>query len=306
LPALRIGLAGAGRMGRNHLRAIAGSALVKVTAIAEPVASTRTLLEGTDAAVYGELDDMLDSAPIDAVLVCVPSDLHLTTIRRLVEARMPILCEKPVGVAASEAREAAALVEAAGLPFQVGFWRRFVPSLRRLRERIARGELGDIYSLANFQWDGAPPGANFRAHSGGIFVDMGVHEFDQTRWLVRQDFGPITSLASGVAIEHWPGDPESAHAIAELSGGTTAVVSLGRRFPLGDVCKVEVFGTKDAEEIKFLWPPSADDTFFDALRQQAESFARHVRGNPLEGASASDAAAALEAAERAAAQLVQR
>jgi len=291
-------------MGRNHLRAIAGSDLVKVTAIAEPVESTRAVVDGMDAAVYGELDDMLDSAPIDAVLVCVPSDLHLTTIKRLVEARMPTLCEKPVGVTASEAREAAVLVKAAGLPFQVGFWRRFVPSLKRLRERIASGQLGEIYAVANFQWDGAPPAAAFRAHSGGIFVDMGVHEFDQTRWLVQQEFGPVTSLASGVAGERWPGDPESAHAIAELSGGTTAVVSLGRRFPLGDVCKVEVFGTKDAEECRFLWPPSADDTFFAALREQAESFARHVRGDVLEGAGAGDAAAALEAAERAAAQLV--
>jgi len=128
---------------------------------------------------------------------------------------------------------------------------------------------------------------------------MGVHEFDQTRWLVEQEFGRIISLASGVATEPSV-DPESAHAMAELSGGTTAVVSLGRRFPLGDVCKVEVFGTRGAEECKFLWPPTADDTFFTALRTQAESFARHVRGGPLEGASADDAAAALDAAERAA------
>src|SRR2546423_12432370 len=176
----------------------------------------------------------------------------------------------------------------------------------RLRERIARGELGEIYAVANFQWDGAPPEANFRAHSGGIWVDMGVHEFDQTRWLVQQEFGAIKSMASGIAGERWPGDPESAHAIAELSGGTTAVVSLGRRFPLGDVCKVEVFGTKDAEECKFLWPPTADDTFFGALRLQAESFARHARGGPLEGASANDAAAALEAAQSAASQTVNR
>jgi len=69
------------------------------------------------------------------------------------------------------------------------------------------------------------------------------------------------------------------------------------------VCKVEVFGTKGSEECKFLWPPTADDTFFGALREQAESFARHVRGEPLEGASASDAAAALEVAERARSQL---
>ena len=300
---LRLGLAGAGRMGRNHLRALASSTQVKVTAIAEPLESARRSLPSTDAAVYADLDDMLDSAAIDAVLVCVPSDLHLSTVRRLVDAGMPTLCEKPVGVTAAEAEQAVALVTPAQLPFQVGFWRRFVPMLKELRDRIAEGRLGDIYSVANFQWDGKPPSSNFRAHSGGIFVDMGVHEFDQTRWLVGQEFGQITSLASGVAEESWPGDPESAHAMAELSGGTTALVSLGRRFPLGDVCKVEVFGTTGAEECKFLWPPSADDTFFGALRLQAESFARHVHGAPLEGASARDAAAALAAAERAAAQI---
>ena len=302
MAALRIGLVGAGRMGRNHLRAIAGSSEVRITAVAEPAEPTRRLLSGVDASVYGSLDDMLDSAAIDAALVCVPSDLHLMTVRRLVEAGLPTLCEKPVGVTSAESREAAAAVAAAGLPFQVGFWRRFVPALQRLRERIATGELGQIYCVANFQWDGAPPGPEFRAHSGGIFIDMGVHEFDQTRWLVQQEFGEITSVAAGVAAEPWPGDHESAHALAELSGGTTAIVSLGRRFPLGDVCKVEVFGTAGAEECKFVWPPSADETFFTALRTQAESFARHVRGAPLEGAGAADAAAALGAAERAATQ----
>jgi len=291
-------------MGRNHLRALATSSEVKVAAIAEPLQSARQSLPSADVAVYGDLDRMLDTAGIDAVLVCVPSDLHLTTVKALIDAGMPTLCEKPVGVTAAEAREAAGLVAAAGLPFQVGFWRRFVPTLKDLRDRLAAGKLGDIYAVANFQWDREPPSATFRAHSGGIFVDMGVHEFDQTRWLVEQEFGAISSLASGVAAEPWPGDPESAHAIAALSGGTTAVVSLGRRFPLGDVCKVEVFGTRDAEECKFLWPPTADDTFFGALRLQAESFARHVRGGPLEGASAHDAAAALDAAERAAAQTV--
>jgi myo-inositol 2-dehydrogenase/D-chiro-inositol 1-dehydrogenase len=289
-------------MGRNHLRAISGSGDVRVTAIAEPSEPARQMLKGIDAAVYGSLDDMLHAASIDAVLVCVPSDQHLSTVKRLAEAGMPTLCEKPVGVTASEAREAAAAVAAAQIPFQVGFWRRFVPTMRELRDRIGRGELGKIYMVANFQWDGAPPSPEFRAHSGGIFVDMGVHEFDQTRWLVGQEFGDITAVGSGVAEEPVRGDPESAHAIGQLSGGTTAMVSLGRRFPLGDVCKVEVFGTQGAEECKFLWPPAADDTFFGALRAQAESFARHVRGEPLQGASADDAAAAMEAAQRAAAQ----
>jgi myo-inositol 2-dehydrogenase/D-chiro-inositol 1-dehydrogenase len=302
LAKFRFGLVGAGRMGRNHLQALAGSDHVEVAAIAEPVEETRRLVSAGGAAVYASLDLMLKSASLDAALVCAPTDLHIPTVKRLLYAGLPTLCEKPVGANTAEARAAAAAVHSSGLPFQVGFWRHFVPSLRRLRDRIRSGELGDVYAVANFQWDGAPPSAAFRAHSAGIFVDMGVHEFDQTRWLVGQEFGRVMSVASA-AGEALPGDPESAQAVAELSGGATAVVSLGRRFPLGDVCKVEVFGTRDAEECRFLWPPAADETFFAALRAQAESFARHVGGAEREGAGVDDAVAALEAAERAASQL---
>jgi myo-inositol 2-dehydrogenase/D-chiro-inositol 1-dehydrogenase len=283
------------------MRAVADSDVVRIAAIAEPMEPARAALPKTDAVIYHDLDSMLAAGGLDGVLVCVPSDFHLDTVKRLVASGLPILCEKPVGVTTADARAAADLTSKAGLPFQIGFWRRFVPSLQRLRESIAAGDLGGIYLVACFQWDGEPPGAYFRTHSGGIFIDMGVHEFDQTRWLTGQEFGAISSLFCGVAEEPWPGDPESAQAMSELSGGTTAVVSLGRRYPLGDVCKVEVYGTKNAEECRFLWPPTADESFFGALRQQAESFARHARGGPLEGAGGNDAAAALQAAERAAA-----
>jgi myo-inositol 2-dehydrogenase / D-chiro-inositol 1-dehydrogenase len=295
----KLGLAGGGRMGRNHLRALAASDVVRVSAIAEPMEATRKALAATGANVYPDLESMLAGGQIDGVLVCVPSDQHLETVRRLVAEKLPILSEKPLGVTVADAREASQLAASAHVPLQVGFWRRFVPMLKRLRERMAAGELGGIYLVACYQWDGQPPTEYFRTHSGGIFVDMGVHEFEQTRWLTGQEFGPITALAAGVAAEAWPGDPESAQAIAELSGGSTALISLGRRYPLGDVCKVEVFGTRDAAECRFLWPPTADATFDDALRAQAESFVRHVGGAPREGAGGEDAAAALEAAQRA-------
>jgi myo-inositol 2-dehydrogenase/D-chiro-inositol 1-dehydrogenase len=128
-------------------------------------------------------------------------------------------------------------------------------------------------------------------------ADMAVHDFEQVRWLTGQEFETITAVASDTAVEPWPGDPESVQILAKLSGGSTAAISLGRRFPLGDTCKVEVFGTKGAEECRFLWPPTADATFFDALTAQAHSFVRYVGGAQQEGASGSDAAAALGAAD---------
>src|SRR6202521_5606084 len=299
----KLGLVGGGRMGRNHIHALTASDAVRVTAIAEPVEATRNALAATGATLYPDLESMLAGREIDGVLVCVPSDQHLETVRRVVAERLRILSEKRLGVTVADAREASRLAAQAQVPLQVGFWRRFVPMLKRLRERIAADDLGGIYLVACYQWDGQPPTAYFRTHSGGIFVDMGVHEFEQTRWLTGQEFGPITALAAGVAAEPWPGDPESAQAIAELSGGSTALISLGRRYPLGDVCKVEVFGTRDAEECRFLWPPTADTTFFEALKAQAESFVRHVGGAPREGAGGEDAAAALEAAQRATAAI---
>jgi len=300
----RFGLAGAGRMGRHHLTALATSDIVGITAIAEPSEAARMSLRDDGAKVYSDVDAMLSGGGLDAILVCTPSDLNLDVVRRAVAAGLPILAEKPFGVTAAQAREATRLAAEASLPLQIGFWRRFVPALRRLRERIRGGDFGDLYSVSCFQWDGEPPGDYFRTHSGGIFVDMGVHEFEQIRWLTGQEFGPLAAFASGVAADPWPGDPESAQVLAKLSSGTTALVSLGRRFSLGDVCKVEVFGTKGSEESKFLWPPGADAVFFQAVRSQAESFADHVKGGPLDGASGLDASAALDVAERAAALMV--
>src|SRR5215831_11143963 len=144
-------------MGRNHLDAIRGSELVEVAAIAEPQERARQAVESNRARVFESLDAMIDAGGIDAVLVCVPSDLHLETVKRLVASGLPILCEKPLGVTAEQAGQAAQIASAAGLPLQIGFWRRFVPMLRDLRDRIASGELGGIYSVACYQWDGSPP-----------------------------------------------------------------------------------------------------------------------------------------------------
>jgi myo-inositol 2-dehydrogenase/D-chiro-inositol 1-dehydrogenase len=290
-------------MGRNHLKALAGAKEIRIAAIAEPSTAARASLDTSGARLFPDLDTMLASGGLDGVLLCVPSDYHLDTVKRVVAAGLPILAEKPFGVTAAQAGEATQLVAAASLPLQIGFWRRFVPMLRQLKQRIASGELGDVYSVVCYQWDGQPPSAYFRTHSGGIFVDMGVHDFEQIRWLTGQEFDTITAVAAGAADDPWPGDPESAQVLAKLSGGSTAIVSLGRRYSPGDMCRVEVFGTKGADECRFLWPPTSDATFLTAVRAQAESFVRHVKGGPLEGATGHDATAALRAAEMAAASI---
>ena len=300
----RLGLVGAGRMGRTHLRALSDSDVVRVVGVVEPSESARAAMVGMDVAVHSDVAAMLRAGDVDGVLIAAPSSLHLRLVTDVASAGLPILCEKPCGVSANEAREAAAIAERHGVKLQVAYWRRFAPSLQRLRQRIVDGDLGALYFLACYQWDGEPPPAAFRANSGGIFVDMGVHEFDQIRWLSGQEFSTIHAAAVSVAGEQpIPGDAESAQVLCTLSGGSTALVSLGRCFPLGDVCRVEVFGTRDAEDCRFLWPPNGEAVFLQALRRQAEGFAHWVRGGVAVGASAADAVAALAAAEQASAVL---
>ena len=290
----RLGLVGAGRMGRVHLRALSASDSVRVVAVAEPLETARAALRDAGVQLHADLNAMLRAGNLDGVLVAAPSTLHLDLIRQLAAASLPILCEKPCGITAAQAREAATVAARHGVTLQVAYWRRFVPALQRLRARTASGELGALYLIACWQWDGEPPAAQFNAGSGGIFIDMGVHEFDQIRWLSGQEFVRLDAAVASVTA-----DPESAQALCTLSGGSTALVSLGRRFPSGDVCRVEVFGTRGADECRFLWPPAGEGVFLDALRRQAEAFAVQVRGGAASGATAADAAAALAAAEQA-------
>ena len=293
----RLGLIGAGRMGRTHLAALDGAAGLDVVAIAEPAQAIRESLKGAGVPLYAGVEDMLETARLDGVIIAVPSDQHLAVVRAVAAAGIPMLCEKPCGVAPGQAQEAAGLARAAGVPLQVAYWRRYVPQLQALHARIREGALGEIYFIACYQWDEAPPSPAFRAKSGGIFIDMGVHEFDQLRWLSGQDIAAVQAVPAHVTSDAAvPGDVESAAVLCRLGGGATALVSLGRRYPAGDMCKVEVFGTRGAESIEFLTPTDGVRAFHGALCLQAQGFAAWVRGGAMHGARAEDATAALSAA----------
>jgi myo-inositol 2-dehydrogenase / D-chiro-inositol 1-dehydrogenase len=292
---VRIALVGAGRMGRTHLEALEYIEAITVHAVVEPVASIRDSLAARGYGVHASVETLLAAGGFDAVLIAAPSDQHLELVRTFAAERVPMLCEKPVGVSAAQAVDAAAAVQRAGVVLQVGYWRRFVPALRDLRERIAGGKLGEIAQITCLQWDAEPPSPQFRAHSGGIAIDMGVHEFDQMRWLTGQEVTWLTAArgAGGGAGR----DPDVAVFLAQLTGGAAATVSLGRTFPHGDCCWIEVFGTAGYERVPFMWDEDGQQVFGAALIAQAEAFAATVSGAAQAGAGAEDAIAALNAAE---------
>jgi myo-inositol 2-dehydrogenase / D-chiro-inositol 1-dehydrogenase len=285
-------------MGRVHLAAIGGSTSVEVVAICEPHEATRQAIDATGVRMFADLGEAVAAGGFDAALVAAPSPYHRDIVATLMAAGVPTLCEKPLGLHSSVTAEAAAIAADAGVPLQIGYWRRFVPELRVLRNDIAAGALGEIALVQAWQWDGEPPGAAFRATSGGPLLDMGVHEFDMVRWLTGQEITLESVVDSAVnSVEPVPGDPESVLAVGRLSGGGVAAISLGRRYDQGDCCWVEVIGTTGSRRCEFMIGDAGDTVFKRALLAQVDAFAAYVRGAPAQGASAADAVAALQAVE---------
>ena len=161
--------------------------------------------------MYESVQELLESASLDGVLIAAPTDQHPELVAIFAAARIPMLCEKPVGISPEDAERATRAAADAGVLLQVGYWRRFVPELRQLREQIAAGELGQISLISCMQWDSELPSEQFRSHAGGIMVDMGVHEFDQVRWLLGDEFESIVAVPAGPSTQPRPAtDPDSA------------------------------------------------------------------------------------------------
>ncbi len=287
----RLALIGAGRMGAAHARALASSQAVEIACVVDPSDEAAASVDAPRAT----LDRLPD---VDGALVAVPTRLHVAVLTELAALGLPVLCEKPCGLTVAETRTIAEL----GVRLQVGYWRRFVPALRELRDRIAGGSFGRVVLVSSAQLDELPPARGFRdpRSSGGIVVDMGVHELDQLRWLVGGEIDTVAGAAGSVGWDDpVDGDPELVALAVSTDRGVAGQITLARRHPPGETCRVEVIGLDRAERIEFVAPPGGDETIAAALVAQAEDFA-FGRG---EGATVADAMAALEAAERAKAAL---
>jgi myo-inositol 2-dehydrogenase/D-chiro-inositol 1-dehydrogenase len=288
-------------MGRAHLAALAAARDAVTAAVVEPVETTRAQLQAEGFVTYEAVGELLGAGGFDATLIAAPTDLHLELVATLARAGTPILCEKPCGLRPEDTAEAARIAAEARVVLQIGYWRRFVPDLIALRERIAAGELGEPAQIWCWQWDERPPSPAFRARSGGILLDMGVHEFDQIRWLTGQEILDVSAVVATVVSEPAvAGDPESVAAVARLSGGAVATVSLGRRLASGEGCWVEVIGTEGHARAMFVWGEEGLCVIQRALVAQLDAFAAAVRGAEPQGATGEDALRAIEAADRAA------
>ncbi|HEV7975555.1 Gfo/Idh/MocA family protein [Amycolatopsis sp.] len=244
---MRLGLAGTGRIGTSHAEILKNIDAVDSVVVAD-VDTRRANDTATKLGVeFAESIDALFSSGLDGVIITAATDAHPGLIIKAVDAGIPVFCEKPVAADVAGTLAVIDHIKNSEVPVQIGFQRRFDAGYVAARAAVASGELGWIHTLRATTLDPAPPPAEYVAHSGGLFRDCGVHDFDIVRWVSGREIVDVYALGANRGEQFFAdaGDVDTAAATLTLDDGTFALVSLTRYNAAGYDVRLEVLGSKD-------------------------------------------------------------
>ncbi len=248
---LKIGIIGAGRIGKVHLESI--SYHVKnatVTAMADPFMNEETekLIRSYGVSkVTKDYKDILNDKDIDAVLVCSSTETHAAISIEAINAGKHVFCEKPVDHSIEKIQAVAdALKEHPDIKFQVGFNRRFDHNFAAIRKAYDDGKIGEAHILKITSRDPEPPNPAYIKVSGGIFLDMTIHDFDMACFLTDSDVEELY-VNSAVLVDPAigeQGDVDTAIITMKMANGALAVIDNSRKAAYGYDQRAELFGSK--------------------------------------------------------------
>lgn len=240
-------LIGAGRIGRLHAenlrRRIPDAEVVAVADVVEEAARKLAAELGIPHA-YGDPAPIFEDPKIEAVLICSSTDTHAQFIEQAAQAGKHVFCEKPIALDLERIDRALAAVEQAGVILQVGFNRRFDPSFAEARRLVQSGAIGKPHVLRITSRDPAPPAIEYIKVSGGIFLDMTIHDFDMARFLLGEEV--VEVFATGAVLVDpkigEAGDIDTAVVNLCFESGALGVIDNSRKAVYGYDQRVEVFG----------------------------------------------------------------
>lgn len=242
---INIGLLGAGRIGQVHANAIYRDRRAQLICVADALPEAAASLAQTYGAKAAQIDEILQDATVDAVLICTPTDTHADLIERAARAGKAIFCEKPVDLATDRVRACLKVVDQTGAVLMLGFNRRFDPHFAALKAAVQRGDIGKVEQVLITSRDPALPPAEYITRSGGIFRDMTIHDFDMARFLLDEPIMRVQAVASVLcdpAIQAL-GDYDTASVVMESESGAQVVISNSRRALYGYDQRIEVAGS---------------------------------------------------------------
>ena len=248
---VNIGIIGAGRIGKVHAANLVHRLPdARVLVVADVMEDAARELAGR-LGIPGYASDpraVIENPDIEAVLICSATDTHAALIIEAAEAGKHIFCEKPIAHSLAEIDRALNAVARAGVKMQVGFNRRFDANFRRIRRAIESGEIGEPAILHIISRDPGPPSLDYIRVSGGMFLDMTIHDFDMARYLIGSEIEEVY-VQAGVTVDPAigeAGDVDTAVTLLRFANGVIGTIDNCRRASYGYDQRVEVFGSKGA------------------------------------------------------------
>ncbi|TDT56493.1 inositol 2-dehydrogenase [Fonticella tunisiensis] len=246
---IKVGIIGAGRIGKLHAENIVNNFKnVEIKAIADVFADKIKDWANSIGIenVYSNHREILNDPEIEAVLICSSTNTHAQFTIEAANAGKHIFCEKPIDFDVNKIKEALSAVEKAGVKFQIGFNRRFDHNFKKVHDLVKEGKVGEPHIIKVTSRDPQAPPIEYVKVSGGIFLDMTIHDFDMVRYLSGSEVEEVFTHAAVLvdpAIGE-AGDVDTAIISLKFKNGALGVIDNSRRAAYGYDQRVEVFGSK--------------------------------------------------------------
>jgi len=245
---LNCGVIGLGRLGYRHALSIVKNKDANLVAVADPMdeALLRAKEDFGSIVTSNDYTDILERKDIEAVVIATPTKTHYDILVNAISAGKKIFVEKPITFTVDEAKKICNLVKEKNTYLQVGFMRRFDPGHVEAKKLIESGEIGEPIYVHDCQRDPCGPPKHYVPESGGLFVDMGIHDLDCVRWLMGSEI--VRIYAQGAVLKHNylkdMNDVDQGQMLLTFANGTLGDIEVSRNAnDIYDV-RTEIIGTK--------------------------------------------------------------
>lgn len=244
---IRLGILGLGRIGKIHLENLCTKIQgVEVIAAMNPSAEGRSFANRYNVPlVTDNALEVLHHADIDAVLICSPTSTHADFVIEAAEASKAIFCEKPLDLSLDKVRHTLQIVKKANVPLMLAFNQRMDPNFAAVKKQIETGSLGRLYSAHIISRDPGPPPISYIKHSGGMFMDMTIHDFDMARYIVGAEVTEVYARGYNLIDPEIgnAGDIDTAVIVLTFENNVTVTIENSRKATYGYDQRLEVFGS---------------------------------------------------------------
>lgn len=245
---INVAVAGLGRIGKIHLKNLSRNfAEIKVIAVMDVLEESKAIADEFNVPVFvNTFDELLAVPELDAVVICSPTDTHADYVVKAAQAGKQIFCEKPLDLSLERVQEVINVVEESGVKLMLGFNRRFDPEFKKIRQLVENNAVGDVQIIKITSRDPGPPPVSYVKVSGGMFLDMTIHDFDMARYIsgkqVKEVFAKATVMVDPEIGE--AGDVDTAIITLTFEDDSMAVIDNCRKAAYGYDQRLEVFGSK--------------------------------------------------------------